>query len=136
MARKAGIPVVSTFHVQAEHLLHNVGLRSPTLVDWTYQVLPRHHLRPVRRGPVPERLRRTGTAALRAVKRPHRGDLQRRPPEYQPLPRGECERFEGRFTILSVGRLAKEKRHDLLIEAIAAPATRSPSGSSSSATDR
>ena len=37
VARKAGIPVVSTFHVQAEHLLHNVGLRSPRLVDWTYR---------------------------------------------------------------------------------------------------
>ena len=40
------------------------------------------------------------------------------PPEYRPLPREGCERFEGKFTILSVGRLAREKRHDLLIEAI------------------
>jgi glycosyltransferase involved in cell wall biosynthesis len=40
------------------------------------------------------------------------------PPDYRPLPPEECERFEGKFTILSVGRLAKEKRHDLLIEAI------------------
>jgi glycosyltransferase involved in cell wall biosynthesis len=40
------------------------------------------------------------------------------PPEYRPLPRAECERFDGKFVILSVGRLAREKRHDLLIEAI------------------
>jgi glycosyltransferase involved in cell wall biosynthesis len=42
------------------------------------------------------------------------------PDDYQPLPPDQCERFPGKFTILSVGRLAREKRHDLLIEAIRA----------------
>src|SRR5262249_50432503 len=28
MARKAGLPVVSSFHVQAENVLHNIGIRS------------------------------------------------------------------------------------------------------------
>jgi glycosyltransferase involved in cell wall biosynthesis len=40
------------------------------------------------------------------------------PEDYRPLPRAECESFGDRFVILSVGRLAREKRHDLLIEAI------------------
>jgi 1,2-diacylglycerol 3-alpha-glucosyltransferase len=40
------------------------------------------------------------------------------PSEYRPLPTEERRQFEGKFTILSVGRLAREKRHELLIEAI------------------
>lgn len=117
LARKAGIPVVSTFHVQAEHLLHNVGLRSPTLVDWTYQFfLGTTYNRSdavVCPSAFAEReLRAYGLTVPTAV------ISNGVPPEYRPLPRGECERFEGRFTVLTVGRLAREKRHDLLIEAI------------------
>jgi 1,2-diacylglycerol 3-alpha-glucosyltransferase len=117
VAHQAGVPVVSTFHVQAEHLLHNVGIRNQKAVDWVYRFflrttydrsdavlcpsafaeaeLRRHGLR------VPTEVISNGV-----------------PPEYRPLPPEACERFEGKFTILSVGRLAKEKRHDLLIEAI------------------
>ena len=117
VARKAGIPVVSTFHVQAEHLLHNVGLRSPTLVDWTYRFFLRSTYDRSDAVLCPSafaerELKRYG------LKRPTAVISNGVPPEYRPLPREECERFEGKFSILSVGRLAKEKRHDLLIEAI------------------
>jgi 1,2-diacylglycerol 3-alpha-glucosyltransferase len=116
-ARKAGVPVVSTFHVQAEHLLHNVGVRSPTLVDWTYRFFLRTTYNRSDAVLCPSafaerELRRYGLRVPSAV------ISNGVPPEYRPLPREECERFEGKFTILSVGRLAREKRHDLLIEAI------------------
>ena len=117
VARKAGVPVVSTFHVQAEHLLHNVGVRSPTLVDWTYRFFLRTTYNRSDAVLCPSafaerELRRYGLRVPSAV------ISNGVPPEYRPLPREECERFEGKFTILSVGRLAKEKRHDLLIEAV------------------
>jgi len=117
VARKAGVPVVSTFHVQAEHLLHNVGVRSPTLVDWTYRFFLRTTYNRSDAVLCPSafaerELRRYGLRVPSAV------ISNGVPPEYRPLPREECERFEGKFTILSVGRLAREKRHDLLIEAI------------------
>jgi 1,2-diacylglycerol 3-alpha-glucosyltransferase len=116
-ARKAGVPVVSTFHVQAEHLLHNVGVRSPTLVDWTYRFFLRTTYNRSDAVLCPSafaerELRRYGLRVPSVV------ISNGVPPEYRPLPRDECERFEGKFTILSVGRLAREKRHDLLIEAI------------------
>ncbi len=117
VARKAGVPVVSTFHVQAEHLLHNVGVRSPTLVDWTYRFFLRTTYNRSDAVLCPSafaerELRRYGLRVPSTV------ISNGVPPEYRPLPREECERFEGKFTILSVGRLAREKRHDLLIEAI------------------
>jgi len=117
VARKAGVPVVSTFHVQAEHLLHNVGVRSPTLVNWMYRFFLRTTYNRSDAVLCPSafaerELRRYGLRVPSAV------ISNGVPPEYRPLPREECERFEGKFTILSVGRLAKEKRHDLLIEAV------------------
>lgn len=119
VARRAGIPVVSTFHVQAEHLLHNVGIRSARMVDWTYAFFLRTTYDRSDAVLCPSafaerELRRYG------LRVPTRVISNGVPPEYRPLPREECERFEGRFTILSVGRLAREKRHDLLIEAIRA----------------
>ena len=117
LARTLGIPVVSSFHVQAENMLHNVGLESQTLVGWLYRYFMRstysrsdHVVCP---SAFAEReLRRYGLTVPTTV------ISNGVPPEYRPLPRQECERFEGRFVILSVGRLAREKRHGLLIEAI------------------
>ena len=119
VAQRLGIPVVSTFHVQAEHLLHNVGIRSATAVDWVYRFFLRTTYNRSDAVLCPSafaerELRRYGLRVPSAV------ISSGVPPEYRPLPRQECERFVGKFTILSVGRLAKEKRHDLLIEAIRA----------------
>ncbi|HUL59147.1 MAG TPA: glycosyltransferase [Anaeromyxobacteraceae bacterium] len=117
LARQARVPVVSTFHVQAEHLLHNVNVHNRTLVDWTYRFFLRttynrcdHVLCPsefARRELQRHGLRVPSTVLSNGV-----------PPEYRPLPREACPRFGGKFTILSVGRLAREKHHDLLIEAV------------------
>jgi glycosyltransferase involved in cell wall biosynthesis len=121
VARARGIPVVSTFHVQAEHLLHNVGIRNRRMVDWVYRFFLRtaynrsdHVVCP---SAFAEReLRGYGLHVPSSV------ISNGVPPEYRPLPRAECPAFEDKFTILSVGRLAREKRHDLLMEAIRASA--------------
>jgi len=116
-ARALGVPVVSTFHVQAEHLLHNVGIRNAAMVRWLYQLfLSTTYNRSddvICPSAFAEReLRRYGLRVPSTV------ISNGVPDDYRPLPPEECERFPGRFTILSVGRLAREKRHDLLIEAI------------------
>jgi len=117
LARKIQVPVVSTFHVQAEHLLHNVNIQSQTLVNWVYRFFLRttynrsdHVVCPsafAQKELLRYGLRAPSTVISNGV-----------PPEYRPLPRAECPQFDGRFVILSVGRLAREKRHELLIEAI------------------
>ncbi len=117
LAHRAGVPVVSSFHVQAENMLHNVGVRSPAAVRWVYRFFlgqtynrSEHVICPS--GFAEGELRRYGLTVPATV------ISNGVPAGYRPLPRAECERFEGKFTILSVGRLAREKRHDLLIEAI------------------
>ncbi len=117
LARRAGVPVVSSFHVQAEHLLHNVGIRNRAMVAWVYRLFLRtlydrsaHVVCPSSFGE--QELRRYG---LRAPSTVISNGL---PPQYRPLPRPEWPDVGGRFLVLSVGRLAREKRHDLTIEAI------------------
>ncbi len=117
LARRAGVPVVCTFHVQAEHLLHNVGIRSQALVTWVYRLFLRtvydrsdHVICP---SDFAER--ELGRYGLRAPSTVISNGL---PPQYRPIPRSEWPDLGGRFVILSVGRLAREKRHDLLVEAV------------------
>jgi glycosyltransferase involved in cell wall biosynthesis len=119
VAQRAGVPVVSTFHVQAEHLLHNVGIRGQWAVNQVYRFfLATDYQRSdavLCPSAFSEReLRRYGLTVPTEV------ISNGVPPEYRPLPRAECETFPGKFTILTVGRLAREKRHDLMIEAIRA----------------
>jgi 1,2-diacylglycerol 3-alpha-glucosyltransferase len=116
-ARKLGVPVVSTFHVQAEHLLHNVGIYNQPMVRWTYGFFLRKTYNRSDRVVCPSsfaegELRRYGLRVPSTV------ISNGVPPEYRPLPREQVQRFEGKFVILSVGRLAREKRHDLLMKAI------------------
>jgi 1,2-diacylglycerol 3-alpha-glucosyltransferase len=117
MARKAGVPVVSTFHVQAEHLLYNIGIRNQRMVDWVYRFFlwaaynrSDHVVCPSVFAE--EEIRRYG---LRVPTTVISNGL---PPEYRPIPRELWPNFGGKLVVLSVGRLAREKRQDLLIEAV------------------
>lgn len=117
MARKAGVPVVTTFHVQAEHLLYNIGIRNPVAIDWLYRLFIRtgygrsdHVICPSRFAE--EEIRRHGLQAPTTV------ISNGLPPEYRPIPREQCPDFGGKLVVLSVGRLAREKRQDLLVEAV------------------
>jgi len=116
LAREAGLPVVASFHVQAEHLLFNVGVRSEAWIERIYRfflrtvydrsdlvICPSHFAE--------EELRSRGLRAPTAV------ISNGVPPEYRPGARDAPDR-SGRFILLSVGRLAREKRHDLIIEAV------------------
>jgi len=117
VARRAKVPVVSTFHVQAEHLLHNVNIHSPTMVRWVYRFFLRTTYNRSDHVVCPSAFAQEelGRYGLRVPSTVISNGV---PPEYRPLPRAECPQFGGKFVILSVGRLAREKQHDLLIEAI------------------
>jgi 1,2-diacylglycerol 3-alpha-glucosyltransferase len=117
LARKAGVPVVSTFHVQAEHVLHNIGIQNQKAVDWLYRLFLAKVYNRSNRVICPskfaeEELRRYGlTADVTVISN---GVL----PTYRPIPSEQRPNFDGKFVILSVGRFAPEKRHELLIEAV------------------
>ncbi|HUK65724.1 MAG TPA: glycosyltransferase [Anaeromyxobacteraceae bacterium] len=116
LAREARVPVVASFHVQAEHLLYNVGVRSEAWIERVYRfflrtVYDRSDLVICPSRFAEEELRSRG------LRVPTRVISNGVPPEYRPLSEGRRARSE-RFVVLSVGRLAREKRHDLIIEAI------------------
>jgi len=118
-AQRLKVPVVTTFHVQAEHLLHNVGITNQAMVRWTYEFFLRKTYNRSDHVVCPsafaeQELRRYGLRVPATV------ISNGVPKEYRPLPPDQVPHFEGKFVILSVGRLAREKRHDLLMEAIRA----------------
>ncbi len=116
-ARRLGKPVVSTFHVQAEHLLYNIGVRNQGMVERVYRFFLRttydrsdHVICP---SAFAEAELRT-----RGLKAPSSVISNGVPPEFRPVPRGGAPDFGDKFVLLSVGRLAREKRHELVIEAV------------------
>lgn len=117
VARDAGVPVVSTFHVQAEHLLRNVGIRNQAMADGVYRIFLRTVYDRSDRVVCPSAFaeRELERHGLRAPSVVISNGL---PPQYRPIPRSAWPDLGGKFAILSVGRLAREKRHDLLVEAI------------------
>ena len=117
-ARRAGVRVVAAFHVQPENLLLNVGLRARRLSDAMYRFWVRRLYNRadavVCPSPFAERkLRSHGLTAPAFVVSNgispaiHRRRLPREP------------HHEGTFVVLMVGRLAPEKRHDLMFAALA-----------------
>jgi len=117
MARAAGVPTVATFHVQGEHILYNVGVRSDTLIALVYRLFLRtvydHADRVICPSDFTEReLRRYGLRAPSVV------ISNGVPSIFRPAPSGTGPSFGEKVMVLTVGRLAAEKRHDLLIEAV------------------
>jgi len=119
VSRQARVPVVSTFHVQAEHLLHNVNIHSRTLVSWVYRFFLKTTYNRSDHVVCPSRFAQAELTRY-GLRAPSSVISNGVPPEYRPLSKDECPRFDGKFTILCVGRLAREKRQDLLIEAVRA----------------
>jgi glycosyltransferase involved in cell wall biosynthesis len=116
-AKRLGKPVVSTFHVQAEHLLYNIGIRNQRMVEAVYRFFLRtiydrsdHVVCPS--AFAEKELRTRGLTPQSSV------ISNGVPPEFRPVPRGGAPDFGGKFVLLSVGRLAREKRHELVIDAV------------------
>jgi 1,2-diacylglycerol 3-alpha-glucosyltransferase len=117
IARRIGIPVVSAFHVQPENFLYNLGLRAPRIVAWMHHWWIRRVFEPADAVVVPsafaaERLKQYGLTTptwvisngAHVTPRPRAAWRDRRTPPY---------------VLLCVGRLAPEKRQDVIIDAVA-----------------
>jgi 1,2-diacylglycerol 3-alpha-glucosyltransferase len=120
-ARRAGLPVVAGFHVQPENAFYNVGIHSTWLNDVTYKFLIRRFYDKVDTVicPTPfaeERLRAHGLRAPAAVV------SNGVPPDVAEAtakaPPRTSKAADAPFFILSIGRLAAEKRQDVIIEAV------------------
>jgi 1,2-diacylglycerol 3-alpha-glucosyltransferase len=117
LARSLGTPVVTSSQIQPENIFHNIGIHSQWVMDWTWRFfiellygradfmvsptafafkeLQRHGLS------VPTDIVSNGI-----------------PPQFHPGPAERDPRFRDRFVVLGVSRLAKEKRIEVIIEAV------------------
>ena len=117
LARRLGTPVVAASHLQPENMFHNVGLRSDWLVDRTWRFFisalygrADHLVCPTAFGV--EELRRRGLTVPADVV------SNGIPPQFHPGPAEREPDHRGTFLVLSVSRLAKEKRIDVIVEAV------------------
>jgi 1,2-diacylglycerol 3-alpha-glucosyltransferase len=117
-AAAAGIPVVAAFHVQPENILFNIGIRWPALSREGYRFWVRHFYNRVDAVVCPSsfaerRLREHGLVVpTHVVSNGASPDLRRGSPHR--TARGDRPLF-----VLAVGRLAPEKRVDVIIDAVA-----------------
>jgi len=119
LARRMGLPVVSTFHVQAEHLLYNIGIRNQGWVERIYRFFLRTVYDRSDCVVCPSAFAEVELKS-RGLKAPTQVISNGVPPTFRPVPPGggSVPEFGDRFVLLSVGRLAREKRHELVIDAV------------------
>jgi 1,2-diacylglycerol 3-alpha-glucosyltransferase len=116
-AKELGIPVVYGFHFQPENLLYNLNLSSEWLRRALYQLFIRLFYNKADHVICPsefalDELRHFG------FNKPATVISNGLPEHFAPMEIAKPEESEGKFVILVVGRLAREKRHDVIIEAI------------------
>jgi glycosyltransferase involved in cell wall biosynthesis len=117
MANEAGRPTVATVHVQGEHIMYNIGVRSDWAVAQVYRLFLRTVYDHADRVVCPSEF--TVRELVRhGAKAPMVVISNGVPPVFRPAPAGTLPTFGDKVMVLSVGRLASEKRHDLLIEAV------------------
>ncbi len=121
-ARRLGLPVVAGFHVQPENALFNVGIHSDWLNRTIYRALVKHFYNRVDAVICPTRfaeqkLQSYGLHTSSYVVSNGVPPDVARAMEGRPLSRTP-RRADDKFLILAVGRLASEKRQDLIIEAV------------------
>lgn len=116
VAKRLRKPLVATFHVQAEQLLHNVGIKNKRLIQLIYRIFLRYLYNKADVVICPSRfaeteIKRYGLTSPSAVI--SNGITH----EYCPLV--FSRKYPDKFVILNVGRNAAEKRQDWLIRAVA-----------------
>jgi glycosyltransferase involved in cell wall biosynthesis len=117
VARELGIPVVYGFHFQPENILYSLNIRSQRLRSALYRFFIRFFYSRADHVICPSEfalgeLRRFGFDGPATV------ITNGLPEQFAPMEVVESEGLEGKFVVLMVGRLAREKRHDVVIEAI------------------
>jgi 1,2-diacylglycerol 3-alpha-glucosyltransferase len=117
IAKRLKIPVVSTFHIQAEHLAMNAGINSGAFIRYCYKVWMKRIYNPSSVVICPsqfaeDELKLFGlTSETRIISNGI-------PPLFRPMPVTRTPSHEDKFIILSVGRLAPEKQQDIILQAI------------------
>jgi len=117
VARRMGKPIVAAHHVQPENFLYNLRLPRGAPSRWMYRLFLRTVFNRADAVVCPsplslEELRRHGLAVPAEV------ISNGIAPGFGPASEERAERHHGRFLVLSVGRLSREKRLDVVVEGV------------------
>jgi 1,2-diacylglycerol 3-alpha-glucosyltransferase len=117
IARKMNVPVVTTFHIQAEHLAMNAGIRSRWFISGCYRLWLDYIYNPSALVICPSKfaqdeLMHYGLTSPSSII--SNGVL----PAYRPVISKRKKEWEQKFILLSVGRFAPEKRHKMILNAV------------------
>ena len=118
VAKKMGKPVVVGFHLQPENLLMNVGSQSKSLAKMIYRRDIRGFYNLADITICPSYFAEEILLANKHFKGNTVVISNGLTPEFRPRPAKPFPEYEDKFVILTVGRLAKEKRHDVILDAI------------------
>jgi 1,2-diacylglycerol 3-alpha-glucosyltransferase len=117
LAQRLAKPVVAGFHVQPENMFLNIGLSWQPLIDWSYRLFVRWVYDRADTVVCPSEFARRLLLAhglkTRAVVISN-GTA----PQFSPAALPRAERHRDKILVLVVGRLAREKRVDVIIEAV------------------
>ncbi|MGA2824178.1 MAG: glycosyltransferase [Bacteroidales bacterium] len=117
IAKRSHIPVVTTFHIQAEHLAMNAGIHSEKFIFYCYkfwikQIYNKSDLVICPSKFAEDELHKYGLKSPAVII--SNGFL----PIFKPTKVNRDDGLKDKFIILSVGRFAPEKRHELIIQAV------------------
>lgn len=116
IANQLGKPLVSTFHVQGEQIMYNSGLTHPFWTKLIYRYFVKHIYNKSDIVICPSKFAEQEIKRY-GVTRPTVVISNGVTPDYRKI--DIPKRYPGKFTILTVGRNAAEKRQEMLIRAIA-----------------
>lgn len=117
IAKKLNKPVVFGFHVQPENLMWNIGLDYEWLNAFLYRFFIRTFYNKADLVMSPSIFGRQMLERF-SIQVPVEIVSNGLPKQFQPKQCIKEPEFVGKFVVLMVGRLAKEKRHDLVMQAI------------------
>jgi glycosyltransferase involved in cell wall biosynthesis len=117
IGRKRGIPVVTTFHIQAEHLAMNAGIQSEQFIRYIYKFWLKNIYNKSDMVICPSKFAEDELQAY-GLKAPSMVISNGISPIFKPVAVEREPFLKDKFVIISVGRFAPEKNHDLIIEAV------------------
>ena len=117
IARKMGKPVVLGYHVQPENLMWNIGVHHDRVISALYRFFVKSFYN---KGNIVLSPSSFGKTMLEknGINVPVEIISNGLPQQFKPGNFNPDPRFEGKFIILMAGRYAKEKRHDLVFQAL------------------
>ncbi len=117
IARKMGKPVVLGFHVQPENLMWNIGLNHNRVISFLYRFFVKTFYN---KGDIVLSPSSLGKIMLEenGINVPVEVISNGLPEQFKPGDYDPDPKFKDKFVILMAGRLAREKRHDAVIQAI------------------